>query len=237
MAQQRAWGSTFSAVQTAADRALNSAEGITLFFRLDKYGTPQACAQAARAFQNAFCSLRARARKNSERNLLGEGGKNWRPAVSDAAGPYDKIVCERRELPNGEWKIGLIPSGMYLIDVEIIDNATGEPLEELGASAEKMNLLNLFLEAASYKRLNPTLADREIPVEKWDRLTQLHTEDFPEALAWHLNPADPTEEWWPRSRCVNPSLATSLAQLEEHRTHIDDVVDAVAHGGSIFGND
>lgn len=73
MADTRAYSPNFQGVAALADRALARPEGITINFEVATYGSIEACAHVARGFQKTFTSLRARARRLSERQLGGGG--------------------------------------------------------------------------------------------------------------------------------------------------------------------
>jgi len=228
MAQQRAWGPTFDSVRRAADTALQSSEGINIYFRIARYELPQNCATASRSFQNSFCALRARARRLSEKRL-GEYSRNrlGTPAISDASGDYDSLVCERRELENGEWVVRLIPSHMHLGDVEIVDIASGKKL-------------GTFDYEARMRELAPVIIRKEATQAEWDEYDALikrkREDEGITASPWFEDEAG--NVLFPRPLTPNTrNLTTSLAQLEEHRAPLDDLVDAVAAGGSIFGED
>ena len=55
--------------------------------------------------------------------------------LSYAEGAYDKLVCQRTILPEGKgrWDVGLYPTAVMLDRMNITDNSTGKPLEDVGA--------------------------------------------------------------------------------------------------------
>lgn len=111
-------------VQDLADQAMTTSDGITVLFRVEKYGNLKACKTAARGMQVSFCNLRVRSRRIAQR-LKGETISSL---AGTTKGEYDNIACVVRPLDKeGGYSVALIPSYAFDMDLEVIDNSTGKP--------------------------------------------------------------------------------------------------------------
>lgn len=131
MARARTFTASFSAVSNLADRALSTSQGGDIHFTLERYGSPQGCAHAARSFQNTFSAMRAQDRNRSpyaKAERANNGGVN--PAITFARSEYDALVCQRKVLPDGSWVVSLMKGASYLNSFTLIDRATGKDITE-----------------------------------------------------------------------------------------------------------
>lgn len=165
MAGARAYTAAYDTVQKAALAALADPDGLTVYFRLDRYPSPEACASASRSFQTVFSSLRARARRLSERRIGDSAAAPPRDTL--AQGPFDKLVCQRLPLPNGEWYVSLVPSHVIMSGLDIVSNSTGQPLTAFGAKQDERTALAV------------KMAEGKLTAGEWDRLLALDRLAFP----------------------------------------------------------
>lgn len=125
MPAARAMTGNMSLAASIADKALEAAEGITIPYRVSKYGSLDACDQQARSLQSSFTSLRARVRRLANRVREDELMLRDQSIV----GKYDALACLRQLMPGNEgWQVWIGPAISALADLEIIDNATGKNL-------------------------------------------------------------------------------------------------------------
>lgn len=146
-------------VRALADQARNTSEGITIVFRVEKYGSLTSCKTAARGMQITYSSLRVKARRLAQR-LAGESGSELYPM---SRGEYDDLACVVRPLPKDEgYTVALTPGYAFDMDLEVIDNSTGKPFAGEDPAQNKFIVLmgKWFKEDAEAKRqkrgmLNP----------------------------------------------------------------------------------
>lgn len=156
MPAARTFSPSFNKILGPVNAALENPDGFTIYFRISKYGSMEACAAASRSFQVTFCSLRSRARR---RSMKAKGELHARD--SDAMGIYDALHCERNRLPdNSGWFVWLGPAAAAANDLEVVDNRTGElwdPGDEKRKEARVMALM-------------PFVMKRTLTAEMWDEL-------------------------------------------------------------------
>lgn len=115
-----------SAVARYADQAKLQPEGIELFFLVTKYGSLPGAASAARSFQTTFSSLRARKRRQAQREEF--ESKHIEDAFTQ--GKYDSLSCQKTTLGEGRgYSVLLIPIDQYGMAIEAYDLATGERIK------------------------------------------------------------------------------------------------------------
>lgn len=148
-------------VERVAFAALSSDEGVTMRFMVKDHGSLEACQALARSFQQTFSSVRHRARRVSGK-LLGEDKSQPRDGM--AQGMYDVLSCQRLPLPNGAgWSVLLARASVFLAGFDIIDNATGLPLADIGRERdEKARLVEKFGQSLQKINTGPRLTEAEI---------------------------------------------------------------------------
>ena len=156
---------SYAAVRGAADRALNAPQGVTVYFRIADHGTMAQCEHLARGFQVSFTSMRARARRLSAKIR----GENPHMMDSMATGEYDRLVCQRALLPDGGgWSVGLYPTAMMLAGMEIVDNATGQPITDIGKGQTEAEALSERILRALIDKQRPTRPTPEDMKRLWE---------------------------------------------------------------------
>ncbi len=177
MPAPRAYSPSFVSVADAADQALARENGMDIYFTVERYGSLEACLTLSRSFQKSFTSLRARARRLSERRI-GEEGINA-PRDSMAVGNYDTLVCQRVQMGEGRgWIVSLIPTHVVMSQFDCRDPVTGEKITDLGFNADRETVL---FKKAMRKPIVLT-------VKEWDEFTALKP-------GWHTHLGD---IWFPR---------------------------------------
>lgn len=113
-------------VRQLVEQAKSTSEGITITFRVEKYGSLTICRTNARSMQTSFCNLRVRSRRTAQR-LRGE---TEGLLLSNVRGEFDDLACVVRPLPrDAGYTVSFIPAMCVDIDLEVTDRATGKPLE------------------------------------------------------------------------------------------------------------
>jgi hypothetical protein len=168
---------SFERVRQIADLALTRSEGVKVNFTLDRYKTMKNCEHAARGFQTSFTSLRARLNRVTSR-LAGES-ETLLPRYSDAQGPYATLMCQREKLDD-RVVVFIGPAQIAMSNMEVVDAATGEPMNFGAHEAEKDRLA--YIAARTPGKLSQAEYDRlgELVPGFWDSLT------------------GGEEPWWPR---------------------------------------
>lgn len=146
-------------VRQLVEEAKTAPDGITVWLRVEKYGSLAACKSSARSLQTTFSSLRVRARRLAQR-LKGETTEYL---TSMTKGEYDDIACVVRPLPEASgYRVDFVPAYALDMDLEITDRATGEPLASEDPALNRFVMLfgKMFKEEAEAKRhgrkyLNP----------------------------------------------------------------------------------
>ncbi len=173
-------------VQDLCDQAKSTTDGLTIIFRVEKYGSLAACKTAARGMQVSFCNLRVRARRVAQRRA-GESSANL---LSNVHGEYDDLACVVRPLPKDEgFSVALVPALSVDMDLEVIDNSTGKPFAGEDPTMNRFIVLmgKLFkeqAEASKQKRqpLNPFTTEElqfmwEFDLEECERMGLPRVED------------------------------------------------------------
>lgn len=140
-------------VRQLADEAKNSSEGVEVILRVEKYGSLAACKTAARGLQTTFCNLRVRSRRLAQRFK----GETVEHLASLTRGEYDDIACVVRPLPRDEgWKVAFVPGYALDMDLEVVDIASGKPLDNEDPTMNRFLVLmgKLFKEQAEATKQN-----------------------------------------------------------------------------------
>lgn len=208
----------------AADKALESSEGVLLIFRSEKYDGMAGAEKTARALQKAFYAQMSRYRRKSERAL---GEDKTVPRDSDAKGMYDKLVLFVRPMENNEgWKCEFSKVDDAWFDLEIIDKATGKVLNGPNApdDVELNRLISRFY-------THP----REFTRAEFDKLTQLDYEVREAEGRLHMNPwhvaAGATREQF-REHAPTPGAALTP---EPSAPRVDEFEALLEGDGDLFG--
>lgn len=146
-------------VRDLCDQAKATSDGLTVMFKVAKYGSLVACKSAARGMQTSFCNLRVRSRRLAQRM----SGESTAHLLANVHGEYDDIACVVRPLPKEEgFSVALVPAMSLDMDLEVIDNSTGKPFAGEDPAQNKFIVLmgKWFKEDAEAKRqkrgmLNP----------------------------------------------------------------------------------
>lgn len=119
-----------------ADNALESPEGVAIFYADTACGSHAAAKVAAKRFQTAFNTMRTRDRNRIQRAR----GESTKDILTDVYSEYDSLACLCNPKEDG-FEIQLIRT--HLIDTGIIvrDIATGEELWEFSTTGRTSNFL------------------------------------------------------------------------------------------------
>lgn len=121
-------------VRRIADEALERPEGLTITFHTRDYESLEQANTKARGFQTSFSALRTRERKQRQRRV-----RNVLVPDDDVVGLYDALACQKLPMPNGEgFAVHLIPETALRFDDNVIDRATGEPIEMFDADTRML---------------------------------------------------------------------------------------------------
>jgi hypothetical protein len=124
-------------VRQIAELARNSNEAIHIMYRVEGERDLKACAAMVRGMQNAFSSLRAKARRKS----IQMAGESFHLRDPNVRGPYDNIACVKTVLPHGAgFKLSFMPGYLYALDLEIVNDA-GEPIEREDPATARFSAL------------------------------------------------------------------------------------------------
>lgn len=142
-------------VRNLAERAKQRPEGLIIDYLVKDYGTLRNAHFAARAFQSAYSSMRAKARAKAY------GHKdNFMSPNTEFKGPYDYLACYKRERDDGEgYYIILAPGSGLDIAMHVRDKATGDTLDDYKPTKMRVNnLMNYWLRKAAENSTHHNLA-------------------------------------------------------------------------------
>lgn len=128
------------------DIALTKSEGLTISFLTSTFGSVEGAKSAALSLQTSFSAMRVRTRNRS----MTLDQKRYLDLGINVVGPYDRLACIKREMPNREgYYIFIGPSYVLDFAMDVTDTATGERLPEFSARAQRMNIvINIWTTAA-----------------------------------------------------------------------------------------
>ena len=164
------------AVREIAQAALDSSHGIQIPFLRASYGSDEAAHAAMRSYQQAFSSLRARARRITLR-----GTNESRIPLKDSAirGPFDAIGCHSYQTDVG-WVLVFQHEAQLLDALDIIDIATGKSVTSLSFEQREIEAIGIMLQ--KHVGANPLTPEREL----WFMQHMPHAEEF--FAACHTKP-------------------------------------------------
>lgn len=169
MADARGLTGNMEATYNLLTNSLQCPEGVTLLWRVETYGSLEACRIRSRSFHTTFSTLRNRDRRLSI-NLTGEN-KNARDL--EARGLLDRVACSITPLPDDAgWQAWIGPADALYADLEIVDNATGLPVSGLGRNPLSEND-QLLRDAAAFltgktSRFSKKAFVRGLRLNLWD---------------------------------------------------------------------
>lgn len=133
----RAFTASIELVRTLADRARDSKTGIRVRFIVGhNVETLEAARTRARALQQAYSSLRTRARRLTH--------DDKKQANNYIRGPYDKIMCNYTPLANDRgYEVFFTQGASVLEDLIVIDDDTGEEIDFVPSRRDELiNMLS-----------------------------------------------------------------------------------------------
>lgn len=132
-------------VRRVADLVKDRTNGLSVEFLVEEHGSVRNASAAARAFQTAFSSLRAREHRKAQRRA----GESANLRDSDIEGKYDNMSALKRELPNGlGFEVRLVTTTAISLGMRVRDLDTGELVPQVDPQQLRWDAINAVMARA-----------------------------------------------------------------------------------------